>query len=57
MKDWKLNQEFLELWNKINKKTTYEFQFETENLISKIVDKIKTASVEKPGVLKVQVRI
>tara|TARA_B100000287_G_scaffold187030_1_gene176872 strand:+ start:21 stop:2684 length:2664 start_codon:yes stop_codon:yes gene_type:complete len=51
VKDWKLNPEFLELWNKINKKTTYEFQFETENLISKIVDKIKKQPpVEKPGV-------
>ena len=36
-----LNEDFKELWSRINKKTRYRVEFQTENLIARAVDKIK----------------
>ncbi len=36
-----LNQDFLELWNKIKHKTTYDVRFDSEALKGKIVERIK----------------
>jgi type III restriction enzyme len=43
-----LNEDFEALWNRINKKTRYSVEFETEALIARSVDKIKKMEKIQP---------
>ena len=43
-----LNEDFNQLWDKINKKTRYSLEFKTETLIAKSVEKIKKMEKIEP---------
>lgn len=50
-KGWKANKEFLELWKRIQPKTHYQVQLDSEELIKKVAGKLmKSPTIKKPKI-------
>ena len=46
-KNWKLDQNFLDLWNRIQHKTNYQVNYSTQELIAKASNRLKDLAIKK----------